>query len=403
MAVVTQRDSSRAAALLSVVHARPGITRAEAGRVLGLGTGATTELVARLSRQRLLAETAAPHSGRRGRPTSVLGPHPAGPVAIAVSITHESWTVAAVALGGSVIAERRARHDPAEGPATRRAVSAAVTGLRRRYPGRVLALGVAAPGVVRDTTLLVAATLGWYDIDLGALWRRAPVFVAGNDATLAAVAESARGSASDARTALHITVDAGVGGALTVEGRPLAGAKGPASGEGQAGIFVSRNRLIASGEFGHMPFGDRSVRCPCGAAGCWGTAVDGSALARLLGTRLPRDAVSYARRVIASAAPADRAAVRQVAGELGRGLAGLVNALDPDLVTLGGLGVDLLAAVPETLDETLRAGLMSYRRLDPPPVLAASCGPDGPLIGAGEEAWSRLLNDNALFSSGESR
>ena len=400
---MTQRDSSRTAALLSLVHAQPGITRAEAGRLLGLGTGATTELVARLSRERLLAETAAPHNGRRGRPTTVLGPHPAGPLTIAVSISHESWTVAAVALGGSVVAERRAGHDPAAGAATRRAVTAAVTGLRRRYPGRVRAVGVAAPGVVRDRMLLVAATLGWYDIDLGAVWRRAPVFVAGNDATLAAVAESARGSATAARTALHITVDAGIGGALTVDGRPLMGAADPAPGGGRAGTFVSRNRLIASGEFGHMPFGDPSVRCPCGAAGCWGTAVDGSALARLLGTRLPRDAVSYARRVIASPAPADQAAVRHVAGELGRGLAGLVNALDPDLVTLGGLGVDLLAAVPHALDEALSAGLMSYRRAEPPPVLAASCGPDGPLIGAAEEAWSRLLNTNALLTSGESR
>jgi predicted NBD/HSP70 family sugar kinase len=140
-----------------------------------------------------------------------------------------------------------------------------------------------------------------------------------------------------------------------------------------------------------MPFGDPAVPCGCGASGCWGTAVDGAALARQLRQPAPRDPVSYARRVIAATTEPERAAVRTVAAALGRGMAGLVNGLDADLVTLGGLAADLLAAARTEIDEAYRAGLMSVHRPAPPPVVAAALGDDGPIAGAGEEAWSRLL------------
>jgi hypothetical protein len=67
-----------------------------------------------------------------------------------------------------------------------------------------------------------------------------------------------------------------------------------------------------------------------------------------------------------------------------------VNALDPDVVTLGGLGADLLAAAPDELDAACRAGLMRFRRATPPPVVPALLGEEGPLTGAAERVWERL-------------
>ena len=280
-----------------------------------MGTGAATEIVARLSGARLLAEIPAARSGVRGRPTTVLVPHPQGP------------------------------------------------------------LGLAVPGTVSPAHRLDAATLAWRDIDLHELWPDAPVFVAGNDATLAASAESLRGAAAGATVALHLRIEAGLGGAVVDHGNALIGATG------------------AAGEFGHMPFGDPAIACPCGARGCWGTAVDGTALARLLGRPAPRDHVAYARRLISATAPkpAERAAVKSVAGALGRGIAGLVNGIDADLVTLGGLGIDLLTAARDEIDAAYQAGLMAYRRGNPPPILPAALGGNGPIAGAAGEAWSALL------------
>src|ERR1700729_554620 len=176
------------------------------------------------------------------------------------------------------------RASSAAGGSRRAPGGAAVPRRRPRLPGRVRGLGVSAPGTVRDGHTLDASYLGWSDIDLRVLWPGAPLFAADNDATLAALAESRRGAAASAPLSLHVRVDAGIGGAIIERGRVLSGARGVA------------------GEFGHMPFGDPEARCPCGARGCWGTAVDGTALARLLGAPAPRDPVSYTADVLARAA-----------------------------------------------------------------------------------------------------
>ncbi|MEU4691695.1 ROK family protein [Actinoplanes sp. NPDC023714] len=370
--------TTRSTELLRVVHHRPGVTRADAARLLGVGTGAATELVTKLSRAALLVQAPAAPSGSRGRPTTVLLPHPEGPVVLAVAITHEAWRIDVVELGGATAATRSGRHAAAGWDEVRAAVTAAIAELFSRYGDRPRAVGVSVPGTVSRALRLDASTAGWHDVDLTALWPDAGVFVAGNDATLAATAESRRGAAAGASVAVHLRIEGGLGGAVVEDGRPVIGARG------------------AAGEFGHMPFGDPAIRCPCGAPGCWGTAVDGTALARFLGEPPPRDPVTYARRVIATAAAspgsAEAAAVTSVAAALGRGIAGLVNGLDADLVTLGGLGVDLLAAAPEAIHAAYLDGLMLIHRDAPPPVLPTALGDDeGPIAGAAEEAWAALL------------
>lgn len=399
--------TTRTTALLRMVHRNPGVTRADAARLLGVGTGAATELVTRLSRATLLTQAPAAPSGTRGRPTTLLLPHPDGPLVLALAITHEAWRLDVVALGGTTLASLSERHGGAPWAEVRAAVTVAIKDFLSRYGDRLRAIGISVPGPVSRNLRLDAFNSDWHGIDLTDLWPEAGLLVAGNDATLAATAEHRRGAATGAAVALHLRIEAGLGGAVIDDGHPVIGAHG------------------AAGEFGHMPFGDPTVRCGCGAHGCWGTAVDGTALARLLGDQPPRDPVSYARRVIATATralPSQRArqdlaglppptsayssgesgpaiepaaaadAVRTVGTALGRGIAGLVNALDPDLVTLGGLGVDLLAAVPEAIDTAYRSGLMLIHRAAPPPVVAAALPDDeGPIAGAAEEAWSALL------------
>jgi predicted NBD/HSP70 family sugar kinase len=360
--------------MLAAVHATPGLTRAEASRLLGMGSGAAAEVVGRLVAERLVSEGPSAPGGGRGRPTRPLIAHPEGPVVLAGIITHEAWRVDAVELGNVPLASVTGRHTGDPASAVLADLARASGQLRDRFGGRVRGLGIGAPGVVLDERYLDATSLGWTDVDLATLWPDPEFVIADNDATLAALAESTRGAAVHARLALHLRVDAGLGGAVVDEGRLVRGARG------------------AGGEFGHLPMGDPTVRCPCGARGCWGTAVDGGALARLLGEPEPADPVTYARQVLARAGNRDgaaRAAVVAAAEALGRGIAGLVNALDPDVVTLGGLGADLLAAAPDELDAACREGLMRFRRATPPPVVSARLGEDGPLTGAAERVWER--------------
>ena len=134
-----------------MAHARPGVTRAAAARLLGVGTGAATELVARLAQASLLAEAPAAPSGARGRPTTVLVPHPAGPLVLAVAITHEAWRTDVVELGGHVLASTGGRHGGESWVAVAAQVTAAMAGLRQTYGQRLRALGVSVPGTVSPT------------------------------------------------------------------------------------------------------------------------------------------------------------------------------------------------------------------------------------------------------------
>jgi predicted NBD/HSP70 family sugar kinase len=75
---------------------------------------------------------------------------------------------------------------------------------------------------------------------------------------------------------------------------------------------------------------------------------------------------------------------------LGRGIAGLINGLDPDLVILGGLAHLIAESEPAALDDALRAGLMNFRASSPPPLRPAALGESGSLVGAAEQVWDQL-------------
>ncbi|MEV8515301.1 ROK family transcriptional regulator [Dactylosporangium sp. NPDC051484] len=370
-----------ALALLRHAHEHPGVTRAEAAASLGLSSGSATEIMGRLRAARLLGERAPAPTGGRGRPSTVLVAHPEGPLVAVVELTHATWTVTTAAIGGELAPAPEHRHRGGPPGEVLAEVGAALAGLRARHGDRLAAVGVAVPGTVRGHTLAQAATLRWRDVDLSGLAASAggvPLTV-GNDASLAGVAEALRGAARGAAVALYLTVEVGIGGVLLVGGAPVLGATG------------------AGGEFGHVPFGDPGRRCPCGATGCWDLMVDGRAMARSLGRAEPEDPRAFAGEVLAAARAGDgpaRAAVTAAADAFGRGLGALINALDPAVVTLAGLGVDLLEVAGDTVVAAVHRAAMAWRRRDGlPPIVPTRLGSRGPAIGAAEAALAAVLAD----------
>lgn len=374
-----------AARLIEIVRAQPGVTRAAAAHDLGIRSGAATELLARMRRVELLDESPAPAQGR-GRPTTVLHAHPAGPLTIAVELSLTGWRVATAAVDAvSRIEHAGAPLSPRPGPVLAE-ISAVVDAIRRREGDRVRAVSVSVAGAVRDDRLVQFTPLGWSDVDLSGLIAddspTAPPVLVGNDATLAGLAEARTGSARGVGTALHLIIAVGLGGALVVDGVPVIGAHGGA------------------GEYGHVPFGDPTQLCPCGAHGCWDLTVDGRALARHRGDPTPENPLRYTYELLetqrASPDPAIQEAFDRVSGSLGRGIAGLVNIHDPDMVTLGGLAAPLRAAAPEPFDTAYRGGLMSFRKHLPPDVVDGIHGDDGPLHGAALRGVDHITTVDAI-------
>ena len=95
-------------------------------------------------------------------------------------------------------------------------------------------------------------------------------------------------------------------------------------------------------------------------------------------------------------------AVEVQSAALGTGLAALVNALDPDVVTIGGIAIPLRASAPTAFEEAYLAGLMGFRRDVPPPVRDSTLGDDGALIGAAEVALDEVTTPEALALWAES-
>ena len=373
-----------ASQLIAVVRSEPGITRAAAAQRLGIGSGGATELVARMRQARLLDETPAPAKGR-GRPTTALGPHADGPLVLAADLRATDWRLALAGIDGVPRVVAQADYVDADLGAVLMQLADAIGGVYRRKSKRLRAVAVSAAGPISGAKLGQFTPRGWRDVDLSAMTAKVPTragvqLLLGNDATLAGLAEARTGAARSAATALYLMVAEGIGGALVVNGEPLSGAHG------------------AAGEYGHVPFGDPALECPCGARGCWDLTVDGRALARHLGDEPPGDAVAYVHELI-SRPKRDkpmRRAFGAVAASLGRGTGAYVNVHDPDVVTLGGVAALLRAEAPDAFDHAYRDALMAFRKGSPPPVRAAEHGEDGPLHGAVAMALDRITTPAGL-------
>ncbi|MEU9820604.1 ROK family transcriptional regulator [Pseudonocardia alni] len=378
-----ETDRWRATAeVLDEVRREPGLTRVELARRLRLASGSATEIAARLRDLGWVTEERAPCGGR-GRPTTTLTPNPDGPGVVAVDVRFEGWRAGFAGLDGTPAAVRSGRHRRRDPDSVAAELDGVVAELVAAAAGPVVAVGIGIAATVVDEHIAeVGGGQGWSPLDVRRIGAGLglPVLV-GNDANLAGVAEVRDGAAAGARTALFVTVEVGIGGALLLDGRAQTGARG------------------AAGELGHLPFGDPGTDCVCGARGCWTTGVDGRALAVMLGEPQPDAPYTYTRAVLDRAAagePGPSAAVTSASASLARGIAGLVNAHDPEVVVLAGLGPALRAAAPEAFAVAYDAGLMAFRRAVAPPVHDDAHGEDGVLRGAAAIALDHAVSAPGL-------
>jgi fructokinase len=224
----------------------------------------------------------------------------------------------------------------------------ALTGLvaaAERATGSSGPVGIGIPGAVSPATGRIknANSVWLIGEDLvGDLARRVgrPVR-AMNDANCFALSEAADGAAAGAHVVFGVIIGTGVGGGIVIGGEPLEGA----------------SRI--AGEWGHNPLpwprdDERpGPECYCGKRGCIETFCSGPALerdyARATGVRRSAAAIGGAAAAgdLAAAAALDRYVDR-----LTRGLATVINIVDPDAIVLGG-GVSNLDGLAERVAAAL--------------------------------------------------
>jgi glucokinase len=214
-----------------------------------------------------------------------------------------------------------------------------------------------------------------------------------NDATVACIAEHAYGAGVGTSDMLMLTIGTGIGGGIICNGRPYRGFSG------------------AAGELGHVVVDVNGPRCQgsCPNHGCLESVASGSALAahaRRLALEQPSSAFGRAAAAgeelsgplvtrLAQSGDTDALGVLAELGTLlGVGIAGLVNAFNPELVVIGGsvaaAGELLLAPARQVLAER---GLRPQR--DEARIELAHFGQEAGLLGAAALALTELFEESA--------
>jgi len=208
------------------------------------------------------------------------------------------------------------------------AVTEAVVDIEKKL-GRRATVGMGIPGTISTKTGLVKnANSTWlnakpFDKDLSrALGREVRC---ANDANCLAVSEATDGAGAGKHVVFAVILGTGCGGGIAVDGRVHSGSNGVA------------------GEWGHntlpwmRPEEYPGPACYCGRNGCLETWISGTGLEadykRATGNEVK------GREIIARSAAGEKDAVAafdRFEDRLARGLAQLINLLDPDAIVMGG-------------------------------------------------------------------
>ena len=261
--------------------------------------------------------------------------------------------IEAIALADSGEIVGRLRVDtPRSYDATVAAIGSLVDAVEQQA-GERGTVGVGIPGaIVPDTGLVKNANSVWLigrplGRDLETRLSR-PIRLE-NDANCFAISEAADGAAQGAKVVFGVILGTGVGGGIVIDGRCLDGVN-----------------LIA-GEWGHNPLPWMTPEeypgpaCYCGKRGCIETFLSGPGFAAEFTSETgedlsPSDIASRAER----GDPVAMASVTRYHDRLARGLASVINLLDPDVIVLGG-GMSNLPRLAESVSTRLATYVFSDR------------------------------------------
>jgi glucokinase len=306
--------------------------------------------------------------------------------------------LAAVLAPDNTILGRAKVPTPAQegGPAILQAIVACVdqalaeSGLAR---GAIAAAGVGSPGPLDPQTgvILFSANLNMRDFPLGPGLSTAlgcPVLVQ-NDVRAGGYAEFRLGAAKGHSSMIAAFVGTGIGGCVILDGQIVSGVTGNA------------------GEIGHMIVKANGAVCGCGAHGCMEALASRTAIARRVNKAIRKGTPTILRERLArksgrlksgdlaeAVALGDQVAVSAVsraAHYLGLGLGGLINALGPEIVVIGGGVAEALGNAWITLvrDSARRQALVDREgmiRIEP-----AALGDDAGIHGAALLARERFV------------
>lgn len=244
--------------------------------------------------------------------------------------------------------------------ATLDALAALVEDAERQL-GPAATLGIGTPGAISPATGLMknsnSVCLNGQPLKQDIEARLGRRVALANDANCFALSEATDGAAAGAEVVFGVIVGTGCGAGVVVRGHVLAGPN------------------AIAGEWGHNPLPWPQARelpgpaCYCGRTGCLETWISGTGLARDFAVETGLGLAGP--DIVAGAAQGEsacEAALCRYEDRLARGLAHVINILDPDIIVLGG-GMSNVARLYENIPRLWRRYVFSDEvatRLLPP-------------------------------------
>lgn len=240
-------------------------------------------------------------------------------------------------------------------------------------------IGVSVPGPINphEGTVVAPPNLpGWHNVPIRKIIQErfsTPTFL-GNDANVAALAETMRGAARGYKYVIYLTISTGIGGGIIDDGHLLVGAQG-------LGAEAGHMMFIVDGEVMDLE-----------------QAASGTAIERQAKARLEAGAESKMRDIVGgdvdkvttkivgqAAADGDKLAVELIerAGyRVGLGIVSLLHLFNPQIIVVGGGVTNAGDLLFEPMRQAVRKHVLDAAYYQNVPIVPAALGDNVALIGA---------------------
>jgi len=317
--------------LLGIIADRQPVSRADVAKISGLNKATVSTITAELLRDRCIVEEvgAGKTTPIGGKPPTPLRINPYRYGLFGLDIRAEETILALSDFNNRLVA-RLSFDTGAEPRAFLSSIGREIQKLRAKHQEFVefAGIGVSLPGLVDSHTgnFLISVVLGWRDVPVVELLGKPTELHVSvdNSARCSALAEVWHGKARYAhvRNLLYVSVSTGLACGFVIDG----------------GLY--RGGTNTAGQLGHMPIDMNGPECRCGGRGCWDLyASDKATVERFMRARGGSKRAPTMRQLVELVESGDTdatAAVAETARYLGIGIAGAINALDPEVVVIGG-------------------------------------------------------------------
>jgi predicted NBD/HSP70 family sugar kinase len=350
------RDLIRAinrALVLNTIKSDGPISRKDIAQQTGLSAATVTGITAKLLDKQLILEKFEGDSSG-GRKPILLTINPRGGYVIGLKLSEDHITAALTDLEATIlhsITESFSSHSLEHIIDMIIKVVDDFLSKNKLAQEQLLGIGIGLAGIIDTQNGIIrnSPIFGWQQVNLSEeIHKRLhmPVFI-DNDVNTLTIAEQWFGKGQGKENFLTVTIGRGVGLGIVVNGQIYHGGGGGA------------------GEFGHTVIDPQGPKCDCGKYGCLETYVADPGLIRTA-NQLYEDGVLPKKigsvdELLALAQEGNQEArgIYANAGKiLGRGLANLINVLNPELIIVSGEGVRAKELIFESMNTSINNHVM---------------------------------------------